>query len=201
VLPRTRLDQEQVVRAAVQIIDGEGSEALTLTALAQRIGVRTPSLYNHVAGLAGLRRELALFSTRQLGGCLSRASVGKTTDDALLALAEAFRYYIREHPGLYGLTVQASRFHDPVDDEMAAAEADVVQVVLAVLGSYGLKGQPAVHAVRGLRSVVHGFATLEMAGGFGLPLDADESFRLLMQMLITGVRALAGTTAGGVLAE
>ena len=173
------------------MVDVEGADALTLAALAERLGVRTPSLYNHVAGLAGLRRELALYSTRQLGACLARATIGKTTDDALLSLAVAFRGYICAHPGLYGLTVKASRPQEPADAEMIAAEDDVVQIGLAVLASYGLHGQAAVHAVRGLRSVVHGFATLEIAGGFGLPLDTDESFRLLMRMLIEGGRALA----------
>ncbi len=50
----------------------------------------------------------------------------------------------------------------------------------------------AVHAVRVLRSLVHGFSTLELAGGFGLPLDADESFRILCRMLVAGLREVAG---------
>jgi AcrR family transcriptional regulator len=195
VSPRAGLDRAQVLQAAGQIVDAEGLDALKLSALAERLGVRTPSLYNHIAGLGGLRRELALLSTRQLSARLARAAIGKTTDEALLALAEAFRGYIREHPGLYALTVGASRLQDPPDRELIAAEDGVVQVVLAVLASYGLHDEPAVHAVRGLRSVVHGFATLESAGGFGLPLDTEESFRLLMQMLIGGVRALASAPA------
>jgi hypothetical protein len=44
-----------------------------------------------------------------------------------------------------------------------------------------------LHAVRGLRSLVHGFATLEVAGGFGMPLDIDESFRRLVELLISGL--------------
>jgi len=80
---------------------------------------------------------------------------------------------------------------------MTAAEDDVVEIVLAVLESYGLHGQTAVHAVRGLRSVVHGFATLESAGGFGLPLDTEESFQVLVRMLISGVQALAAGPVRG----
>ena len=43
-----------------------------------------------------------------------------------------------------------------------------------------------------LRSVIHGFATLEVAGGFGLPLDCDESFRRLIAMLIAGLQEAVG---------
>ena len=46
----------------------------------------------------------------------------------------------------------------------------------------------AIHAVRGLRSIVHGFATLELAGGFVMPLDCDESFCRLMQAFLAGLR-------------
>jgi hypothetical protein len=53
---------------------------------------------------------------------------------------------------------------------------------------YGLTGEDAVHAVRVLRSAMHGFVSLELMGGFGLPLNLDESFRRLIQMFIDGLR-------------
>jgi hypothetical protein len=63
--------------------------------------------------------------------------------------------------------------------------------VLDVLASYGLRGDDALHAVRRLRSVVHGFATLESAGGFGIPLEVDESFERLPRIFVDGVRGKA----------
>ena len=47
----------------------------------------------------------------------------------------------------------------------------MLETVLAVLASYSLSGQEAVHAARGLRSIAHGFATLEVAGGFGISAE------------------------------
>jgi AcrR family transcriptional regulator len=188
--PRVGLDREQVLRAAAELADSEGAERLTLGRLAQRLGVRTPSLYNHVAGLPDVQRELALSAKRSLGVRLARAAAGKTSDEAVLALAQAFRAFIVEHPASYALTVRASLVDRPEDREMQAAEEEIVAVALAVLESYGLKGEKAVHAVRGLRSVVHGFTTLELAGGLGLPLDADESFRVACRMLVAGLHAL-----------
>jgi Tetracyclin repressor-like, C-terminal domain len=61
--------------------------------------------------------------------------------------------------------------------------------VLAVLASYGLHGDEALHAARGFRSAVHGFATLEVAGGFDIPLDLDESFDRLLRAFVTGLRS------------
>ncbi|MGY1718822.1 TetR-like C-terminal domain-containing protein [Blastococcus sp. SYSU DS0552] len=58
---------------------------------------------------------------------------------------------------------------------LAAADA-VLRVVLAVLAGYGLTGVDAIDATRSLRAALHGFVTLEAAGGFGMPREIDRSF-------------------------
>jgi AcrR family transcriptional regulator len=189
--PRAGLDRERVLRAAAELADSEGTDHLTLGRLALRLGVRTPSLYNHVAGLPDVQRELALRARRSLGARLARAAAGKTRDEAVVALAEAFRTFIKEHPAQYALTVRASPAGQPEDPEMQAADAEIVGVALAVLASYGLGGEVAVHAVRALRGTVHGFTTLELAGGLGLPLDVEESFRVACGIYLAGLHELA----------
>jgi hypothetical protein len=145
--------------------------------------VQTPSLYNHINGLPGLHRELAVLNARLLADRFGKAAIGKAGMDALVAVAQAYRSYIKEFPGLYMSTLQSSGTQDEVNKALEQEEKRTLEVGLAVVNSFGLKGKDAVHAVRGLRSVVHGFATLEIAGGFGLPLDCDESFRRLVAML------------------
>jgi hypothetical protein len=76
---------------------------------------------------------------------------------------------------------------------LSAAEEPSLRVTLAVVASFGLTGDDALHAVRGLRSLVHGFATLEIAGGFGLPLSLDESFDRLLQMFVRATQTMGGT--------
>lgn len=181
---RAGLDRAAVVQAAARIVDAKGSDALTLAELAADLGVRTPSLYNHIAGLDGLRRDLALCGVRELNLRLTRAAVGKAGDAAILAFADAYRVFAHQHPGLYMLSLRAPTSGD---EEMAAASGEVVGTIIAVLGAYGLEGDMALHAVRGLRSICHGFVSLEAAGGFGLPLDRDASFHLLVQMFISGL--------------
>jgi AcrR family transcriptional regulator len=185
---KARLDTATVVQAAVELIEGEGLEALSLGRLAKKLKVQTPSLYNHIDGLPGLNRELALMSTRDLGERMGNAAIGKSGADAILALAEAYRAYVKDHYGLYSMGIRSSGQQTPIDVELQAAQERVVQIALAVVGSFGLHGEAALHVVRGLRSIVHGFATLEVAGGFGLPLDCDESFQQLITMFTTGLQ-------------
>jgi AcrR family transcriptional regulator len=183
-----------VVLSAAELINTEGAEALSLSRLAERLGVRTPSLYNHVDGLPGLQRELALLNARRLGDCLAEAAVGKSGPQAIREVAGAYREYIKGNPGLYHAGLRAAGSQAPLDAELKTAEDRVVAIGLAVVGSFGLAGENGLHAVRGLRSVVHGFASLEVAGGFGLPLDCDESFRRLVDMLIEGLQAPVGSS-------
>jgi len=185
--PKAGLDKAKVVEAAADLVNAEGIEALTLSRLAGQLGVRTPSLYNHIDGLPGLQRELALLSVRHLGERLGDAAIGKSGPQAVTAIAQALRDYIKTYPGLYQTGLRPS----PGDAEFQATQARVVEIVMAVMASFGLEGEDGLHAVRGLRSVVHGFATLEVAGGFGLPLDLDESFRHLVDMLIRGLQGPA----------
>jgi AcrR family transcriptional regulator len=187
VSPRAGLNRAAVVEAAAALADEGTNEELSLARLAERLGVRKPSLYNHVSGLPDLGRELSLMGLRELGRSLSRAAVGKAGDEGLFALAEAYRAFVKRRPGLYRATVRSHRFFAPDDAELAAAEEEALEPVLAVIASCGLRGEDAVHAARGLRSVAHGFATLEMAGGFGIALDPDESFRRLVRAFADGL--------------
>ncbi len=184
---RRGLDRKAVVDAAVELLNAGGTKSLTLNRLAKKLGVQPPSLYNHIDGLPGLYSELSLRNAQLLGERFSQAAIGKSGAQAVLALAEAYRSYIKESPGLYLASLQASGSQPEPNEELAKAEQQVVAVCLAVLAGFGLDGADGLHAVRGLRSLVHGFATLEIAGGFGLPLDCDESFRRLMAMFVRGL--------------
>jgi AcrR family transcriptional regulator len=185
-VPRRGLSRAAVVETAARLADRDGYEALTLGAVAADVGVRPPSLYNHVDGLAGLRRELALAGLADLDGRIRDAAVGRSGQDALLALAEAYRAYAREHPGVYRALQRAP---EPGDDEMAAAGARLLEPVFAVLAGFGLEGDAGVHAARALRSAMHGFVELERVGGFGIDLDLDESYRFLVRAVAAGLHA------------
>ena len=181
---RAGLDQETVVATAAKLVDEVGIDQLSLGRLAERLGIRTPSLYNHVAGLPGLKHDLTLYCLHDLLDLILRSTVGKSRAEAIFALANAYRAYAREAPGRYALTVQAP---DPGDQEVQALAQQLVDVVRAVLAPYRLSEEVAIHAIRGLRSIVHGFISLEVAGGFAMPVDLEASFHWLINLFIAGL--------------
>jgi len=181
---RVGIDRDAIVSAAAKIADEHGWDALTLARVAKKLRVRSPSLYNHVGGLDGLRRELKLAALRDLNAELARATIGKSRDDAVRGLADAYRAFVKRHRGTYAATMVAAPKNDPA---LEAAASHVVETILSVLSGYGLDRHEGLHAVRALRSTVHGFAALEIAGGFGIPLNVDKSFDWLVSALLKGL--------------
>ena len=183
-MPRMGLDAERVVDAAAGIADAEGLEAVTLARVAGELGVRAPSLYNHVDGRDDVLRAIAVRGVRELTSALREAAVGRSSADALTAAARAYRAYARAHPGRYAATVAAPTRGD---EEHRAAASEAVDVMLAVMRGWDLQGDDAIHAVRALRSAVHGFVAIEAADGFGMAVDVDASFDRLVASLAGGL--------------
>ncbi|HEY7781230.1 MAG TPA: TetR-like C-terminal domain-containing protein [Ktedonobacterales bacterium] len=191
--PRPGLDEAAVLRAAAEIIDAEGARALSLARLAAVLGVRPPSLYNHVDGLDGVWRGLAVMGVRALRDRLTRVAIGRSGEEAMVALAAAYRAFAKEHPGLYAASLRAP---GPGEDALAAASEETLAILRAVLAPYGLGAEAEVHALRAFRSVAHGFVSLELAGGFGLPVALDASYQALVRLLVAGLAHSAQSNAG-----
>jgi AcrR family transcriptional regulator len=176
-VPRAGLSPEVVVAEAARMVDAEGASTLTLAALAQRFGVAQPSLYKHVGGLGDLHSRLAVLATRDLGASMRRAASGRSGREAVTAVACAYRDYAREHPGSYGYLLRAR----PGDPAHAEAAQEVIEVLADVLAGYGITDENAVvDAIRFLRSALHGFVALEIAGGFAMARPVDTSFDALV---------------------
>jgi AcrR family transcriptional regulator len=185
---RPSLNPEVILAEAARLADTGGFDQLSLADLAGRFHIKPPSLYNHIESLEALKRGLAMMALHELADLLGKAAIGRSRNDAVRCLAHAYREFVKKHPGLYQATQRAVGASDP---EMNRASDEVISVCLAVLRGYGLDRRAALHALRGLRSAVHGFATLETVGGFGIPLSIDESFAWLVECFISGINAAA----------
>ena len=179
-MPRAGLSRTSVVAEAARLADEIGWSRLTLAALAERLGVKLPSLYKHIDSLEGLRRDVAALALGELGTELRTAAVGRAGPDALRAMASAYRRYALTHPGRYMGTLTAPQLGE---DEREALAQSILQTIFAVLEGYGLERDDAVHATRVLRACLHGFVSLEESGGFGMPHDVDASFDYLVRTL------------------
>jgi AcrR family transcriptional regulator len=185
-VPRAGLSGAEVVAAAAGLADEAGYAGLTMGLLADRLGVRPPSLYKHVGGLADLQHRVATLATTELGEVIRDAVQGRAGFDALAALMTAVRDYVAGHPGRYTATVGAE-FSGP-DDPLLAASTRVLNSIAAVLRGYGIGEDEMDHAIRTLRSTIHGFAMLDASRGFQWDADPDQSFDWMIRFIDRGLR-------------
>lgn len=179
-MARAGLDVDIVLHAAIKIVDSQGLESLTVAKLAVSLGVKSPSLYNHMKSLEMVKRDL---TTQGLQWLLDRsrdAMAGVAGRDALDALGHSQRQFAKEHPGLWAAAQSPVAGWNESSQKIADA---YLALVLAVLRGYGLTGDAAIHAIRVVRASLRGFIDLELGGGFGLPQDVDVSFSTLLKMM------------------
>ncbi|MGW3965533.1 TetR/AcrR family transcriptional regulator [Amycolatopsis sp. NPDC005003] len=186
--PRVGLTTGAVVDLAIGLVDELGPGGLTLAKVAERAGVAAPSLYKHVKNLAELRRLIDLRVVQEMADTLRTAATGREGGDAVGAIADAYRAYLRRYPNRSHALVTAP---DDTDTELSRATHAVAEVVFAVLRPFGFDHAQAVHGTRCLRAAVQGFAGLEASGGFGRPEDVDKSFEVLKNMLVQGLTIYA----------
>ena len=182
-MPRVGLDRATVVAAAAVVADEHGFASLTMALVAQRLGVRTPSLYKHVDSLAALQQGIAVLAATEMGDALRDAMQGVAGRDALTAAARVIRSYVTDHPGRYAATVGAA-----LDAEFEASSARVLESLSAALRGYRIDPAEQIHALRTLRSALHGFATLQQANGFQMEADIDKSFAWMIDFFDRGLR-------------
>ncbi len=182
-MPRRGLDTGQVVDAAEELAGG-GLDQVTFARLAERLGVKPPSLYNHVRGRDELLRLITLRGLNGLHDVIGRAAAGLAGADALRATAHAYRDYARAHPGRYEATLAAP---PAPDDELQAAAERLLATIAAILRGWDLEGDDAIDAIRIVRSALHGFVSLERQGGFAMARDVDATFERLVDTLVAGL--------------
>ena len=186
-MPRAGLTPERIISVAATVADVVGLYRFTLATVARRCGVSLPGLYKHVSGLDEVRRGISILAVAEVTGIAARAAAGVSGLEALRAVSVAYRGYALDHPGRYAASVLAPA---PGDQEYDDVTNQALAVLSAALKGYELEGADLIHAIRMWRAACHGIATLQSAGGFGLPESVDVTFDHLIDALDTEFQRL-----------
>ena len=178
-MARKGLTKELITDAALALIEENGLKAFSLRTLASSLEVQVSSLYNHVSGQNELLTEVGIRAVNMLTALEENAIAQKHTDDALFALADAYRLFAKEHPELYRIIMGVHILHLSV---LETELKKIVAPILTVLSGYGLPEEKQMHYQRILRSIMHGFYAHESTGGFTYAqIDRETSYRLAIQ--------------------
>jgi Transcriptional regulator len=185
-MPYRSLHRNSILTAAISLAEEVGLDNLTLQKLAVKLGVKPPSLYNHIGGTKDLMTGMAGIGLVRFTEAIRDAAIGKSKDDALLAVSFAYRRFAKENPELYKCIMCLPQLgRSPLQESIDT----VVRTLLVVLEPYQLKKPDAMHLIRIWKSAIHGFITLEATGFFKAEYDIEESFSRLTQCLLKGMHA------------
>jgi len=181
---RAGITNKDIITIAIEIANNEGLKEVTMANLANRLRVKPPSLYNHINGLSDLMNSLTLHALNELFHLLKQAVDNRKKADAIHTLSIAYLRYARQQPGLYALTIESV---SKKGKEITIIATQIIDLLTEILEPYNLGKEDTIHAIRGLRSILHGFSSIENQKGFGMPIDIDESYYYLVSTFIGGL--------------
>ncbi len=190
--PTQPLDLDLIVATAGDYVDEHGPEELTLTKIAEELGVTQPALYRHLGGTSELWKALGLSTRAMLADALAEASVGWSGQDALWAVANAWRAFARRHPGRYRSTDRHAVAGDPSLEE---ATHRTLTVLARSLRGFELSDADTLAAANTVRAALHGFASFEVSDLHPEPDAVDDSFNSLIEHLCLAFGASASRGA------
>ena len=180
-----RTSRDAILAAARLLLEEEGLDAVTMAAVAARVGVRAPSLYKHLRDrtelVSGVIAVAAAELTEELE--LALASAAADPPARVHAIASSYRAFARRSPRAAALMFADLGPGLPIPQaELARSARPVLEVAAALAGD-----DQALPAARALTAFVHGFTSMESAGAFRLGGDVDAAFGLGIDALIRGL--------------
>lgn len=184
------INRELIFKKAIEIIERNKHAAVSMREIAEELEIKTPSLYNHVKSMNELFADISFYAAHQLRQAQLAAIQGKDREEALFALAAAYRNFAREHTGLYKVTMALPSLPEDILAQTAAAVADPIFLVLS---QYDLTEEQTIHWQRILRSMIHGFLTQEEAGFFRhSPVSVEVSYQTAVRCFLNGLYEQTG---------
>ena len=156
--PDLALTREVIGRTALAILDEEGAAALTVRRLAGRLGVQSPSLYNHVRSKNEiLDAVIELIDEEIDSGCLDDADWRR----GMTAFARSYRRTFQAHPDALALIAR-----EAVETEPALR---VYDAALRALMRAGWPPEQALQLLASIEYLALGSALVPFTGGFVRP--------------------------------
>lgn len=188
----SRTSRDAITAAARAILEEDGLDAVSMQAVAERVGVRAPSLYKHVADRNALIRAVAGSVTTDLDAALRPPRPASDARVDLRWIARTYRAFVHANPVGYGLLfapLDPAWAPDPAT--LAALGAPIVAVTARLVGD-----ADALDAARTFVAFAHGFTSMELAGGFRLGGDVDAAYTSGIELILAGISERAPQAPG-----
>ncbi|MDJ1131244.1 TetR/AcrR family transcriptional regulator [Streptomyces iconiensis] len=149
------------LRAARELLEEDGSAALSMRAVARRAGVSPTAPYRHFPEREALVSAVAAEGYRELAEHLLAAHPSPATPNELAAVAVAYVRFALDHPALF-----RAMFAEPCDpgNEERAAATEAIAAYVRDLVRRAFPGADPDALWTAVWALVHGLAFLHLDG-------------------------------------
>lgn len=186
-MSRVGLERNKIIAHAAQMANETGLDQVSLKVLAQELGVKSPSLYNHIKGLEDLKRGIMLYGWRQMTERIGTSVIGVSGHEAIRNICYAFYEYATENPGIFNAMLWYNKYED---EETNDVTGELFGVLFEITASLHISEENCNHFIRTLRGLLQGFSMLVINGAFGNPVSIAESFEISVKVMIEGMKVL-----------
>jgi AcrR family transcriptional regulator len=180
---RARTSDVAVRAAARALLEEGGLDAVTMQAVADRVGVRAPSLYKRIPSRGALLGDMANDIATELAGAVAPAFAEEDPAAAIRQMGARYRAYAHGNPGAYRLL-----FVPPTPEAAPSARANEEAASSLLRFTERLVGaERGLDAARLLVAFVHGFVAMELAGAFRLGGDVADAFQRSLDWIVAGL--------------
>lgn len=181
-----RLTKSAVIQAASDIADEKGLHNVSLKIVAERLNIRTPSLYNHIDSLDDLLREVAHQGMLTMNNKMTQAAIGTYGDTAIKAIAVEYLNYMIEHPGVYE-TIQWATWNG--NEETEKIFRNYLSLLTTLILSCNFQENKTNDILNLLTGVLHGYTTLQLRYALTQPDKVRNDLCDTLDTVLLGIRA------------
>lgn len=182
-MPRVGLTREKVIEKAAELANERGIEAVTITTLSQHLGIKKPSLYNHIKGPEDIYQGIMIYGWRHISECAAYVQ-NENPCAALREYAEIVYRYALGNPGVFEAMLWYNRYQS---EELKLATTELYRFFFAQTDKLHMDRETANHILRTYRAMIEGFLLLVIHDAFGNPVSIEESYELTLDVFMKGI--------------
>lgn len=180
------ITRDTVIQAASDIADEDGLNKVSLKVVAEKLHIKTPSLYNHIEGIDDLLREVAHNGMKKMNDQMTKAAVGNAGDEAIKSISVEYFKSIMAHPGVYEI-IQWAHWHGNSETEVIYNEYKALMMKLILTCNFKTHNTDEILSL--LMSILHGYSSLELGKSFKYPEEVIKGLINSIDTVLLGLHA------------
>lgn len=178
---KRNLTKQKIIEVTFLLADDIGINKVTFQKIAEKLGIKYPSLYNHFKNMDALKIDMTIYTLKSLNLKLVDGLIGKSGEEAIREFALIYREFAFKNKTAYKLFMSVPSSEDEKINKLAR---ETFSIIYKTLSSYSEDRIYLGHKGRALRSLLHGFVSLYSLGYFQGEADVDESFNFMIDDFI-----------------